>query len=425
MTTLKRTILFTSLAVFSAITLLTAWNHQNKSRYPSSEAASKWLPIVNAWERNPNVKAYYSFQDEFASQGRIRNHAFLFPTNKRDLNFFDPPIPCRVVEGRWPGKQAIELDQGSIRLPVEDVSSETFTVAFWIRQAGLGSITGENFSQAASIMAAHNGIWFGWRIDLLFPSNRIVFQIAKKRGEPSVGVVSAIRVPPKTWTHVAVTRQPNRICIYVNGILAGETPHDVQALPIPTGSNMKIGYIGNGFSSAIVQLDDLLILSSAPPPIFFLSLAQNEKQDLIPCEQEWVESSQNFVSRDYQKSFAVLNKAKSQLPENTKIQSWVEFMMGETQIKMGETDNGMNTLLDVILNPNAEVNIRLLALHEYLVTVEGVNRESDPEPFTYQSIRNFEPNYSELSTASYRYENAAANYDYYIPLNEAKIQAIQ
>lgn len=274
-------------------------------------------------------------------------------------------------------------------------------------------------------MAANNGIWFGWRIDLLFPSNRIVFQIAKERGEPTVGVVSAIRVPPKTWTHIAVTRHPNRICIYVNGILAGETPHDVQALPMPMGSNMKIGYVGNGFSSAIFQLDDLLILSAIPSPIFFLSLAQNEKQDLIPCAQEWEEASQNFVYRNYQNSIAVLNKAKSQLPENTKLQSWLEFMMGETQIKMGETDRGMNTLLDVILNPKAEANIRFLALHEYLVAHEGVNRESDPESFTYQSMRNFEPNYSELSTASYRYENAVANFDYYIPLNETKLQAIQ
>jgi hypothetical protein len=411
-------------ALVCGLTLFAAWSHQNKELYPTGIAASNWRPLVNPWRMNQGVVAYYSFQDEQLDKGQIRNRKTIFPTTRADFKFSQEQVPCRVVEGRWPGKQAIELDQGTIKLPTTGVSGATFAISFWIRHCGPGSIVGDNASDAASIAAASSGMWHGWRIDLLFPSNRIAFSIARKRGQPIVGVVSALRVPPRTWTHIAITREPQRIRIYVNGMLSGETKHDVSYSPLPNGSSFKLGYVGNGLSSAIVQYDDILLLSYIPATSFFLSQAQLESIDSLPLCDQWESASESFLKRDYDKAIEKLTQLKNNIPYNSKMRYWADFRLAEALFRLNKRQSAIQYYLDIRLNPNAPENIRLQALHEYLLIHEGVNDESDPEFYAYNSPLNFYPSFGEIAPASYRYRNAVSDYDYYIPLNENKMQSV-
>jgi hypothetical protein len=411
-------------ALFCGITLLAAWSHQNKELYPTGKAASNWHPVVNPWQMNKDVVAYYSFQDEQLNKGQVRNRKTIFPTDQGDFKFFQEPIPCRVVEGRWPGKQALEIDKGTIRLPSTGVSEETFAISFWIRHSGLGSVSGDNVGNAASIMAASSGIWHGWKIDLLFPSNRIVFNIARKRNEPTVGVVSSLRIPPRTWTHIAVTREPTRIRIFVNGMLAGETLHDIELLPLPPGNALKLGYIGNGSSSAVVQFDDLLVLSSIPPISFFLAQAQLKTIDELPFMDQWEKITESFFAGDYERAINQTQSLKRLLPEKSLLRHWLDFRTGEAYARMHKFDSALDFYLDIRLNKNAPENIRLQALHEYLLLHEGVNNDSDSDFYSYKSAKNTEVLQSEIAPASYRYLNAMSDYDYYIPLNESKMQTI-
>jgi hypothetical protein len=410
--------------LFCCGVLLTVWNHLNKERYPTGEAAANWHPLVNPWSANKGVVAYYTFQDELLEKGQIRNRKTIFPTTRADFKFFSKPVPCRVVEGRWPGKQALELDKSSIRLPPTGVDADTFAVSFWMRHSGPGSISGDNLGNAASIMSASSGVWYGWRIDILHPSNRIVFNIVRKRGQPTVGVISSLRIPPRTWTHIAVTREPTRIRIFVNGMLTGETKHDIEPLPLPPGSALMLGYIGNGFSSAVVAFDDLLILSYVPPISYFLTLAQPRLNEEFSYKEQWENITASFFSRDYEKAITELQLLKGSLPENSVFRHWIDFRRGEAYSLLHKLDSALACYLDMRLNKNAPENIRMQALHEYLSIHEGVNGDSDPDYYSYHSVLNTEIFYNETIPASYRYLNAISDYDYYIPLDEAKMQAV-
>lgn len=409
----------------SGFVLLSSWSHQNKELAVNSAAQENWHPLVNPWNVQPDVVAYYSFQDEFLCYGKLRNRVSLFPTSLRELKFIPNTAKFKTVAGRWPGKQAIELDNQLIRLPKHGTDKETFSLSVWIRHSGLGSISGDNFGNIATIIALNDGRWKGWRIDLIYPSNRIGFYLARKQGEPTVGVVSAIRVPPKTWTHIAVTRDPANIRIYVNGLLAGETPHDVKPTPIAIIDSLKLGYTGTGYCSAIVQLDDLLIRSSLPSHHTWLTEAMMEPREIFPAVEQWSEVTDRFFKQKLDESISLMMEIKKSLPSSSRSRHAIDFRIAEAHVRLGKLERAQDIYLDIILNSAAPENIRLSALHEYLSISQGVNNESDPSRFAYRREMNSFPEESSIANASYRYLNAVSYYDYYIPLNESKMQAIE
>lgn len=411
--------------LLAAFILFTSWLHQNKELPVTSIALENWQPVVTPWEPQPDVTAYYNFQDEFLGYGKIRNRASLLPTWLGDLKFISNKTPFKTVEGRWPGKQAVELDSQLIRLPMNGTDKETFALSVWLKHFGLGSIKGDNYDNIASSIALKDGRWQGWRIDLFYPSNRIGFHLARKQGEPSVGVVSAIRIPPKTWTHLAVTRDPSKICIFVNGILAGETPHDIKPTPISIVDSLKIGNTGTGYCSAVIQLDDLLIQSSAPPPNAWLSMAVMEPTELFPKNDLWTKATESFLNRDFSQAVSNLMELKKTLPGTSKTRHTIDFRLGEAYTQLGKRERAQDLYMDILLTSAAPENIRLAALHEYLAIGQGVNEESDPITFAYQLQKNYLPDETTAAHASYRYLNAVSDYNYYVPLNEEKMQAVK
>lgn len=425
MLVLKRLALLLFAVLATALVLLSIWSHQNKEIEVDAVAKQSWQPLLSPWETHPGVVAYYTFQDEYLCYGKLRNRVSVLPSSLRDFKLAPNKNTFKTVEGRWPGKQTVELDHQLIRLPKHGTDTETFALSVWIRHSGLGTIAGDNFSNIATIIALNDGRWKGWRIDLLYPSNRIGFYLARKQGEPTVGVVSAIRVPPKTWTHIAVTRDPSNIRIYVNGLLAGETPHDVKPTQIPVIDSLKLGYTGTGYSSAIVQLDELLILSKIPPPQEWLSQAMMEPTAAFPHQQRWLEATDRFLDNDLNKSISLMTEIKKSLPSTSKSRHAVDFRLAESHVRLGKIEQAQDIYLDIILNRGAPENIRLAALHEYLTIGQGVNEESDPTAFAYKRIKNSYPDESEVTIASYRYLNAVSYYNYYLPLNEEKMQAIE
>lgn len=422
---LKRLTLAFLALLTTSLVLLSSWLHQNKELAVKSTAAKIWHPIIKPWASQPDVVAYYSFQDEYLCFGKLRNRASLFPTSLREIKFVPNSTPIKTAEGRWEGKQAVELDSQLIRLPMNGTDQETFSLSVWIKHKGLGSITGDNYGNIASVIALKDGRWQGWRIDLFYPSNRIGFYLARKQGEPPVGVISAIRVPPNTWTHLAVTRNTSAIRIYINGLLAGETPHDIRPSPISIIDSLKLGYIGTGYCSAVIQLDDLLIHSSEQPPHVWLSMAAMEPTELFPKADLWIQASNSFLNGDLAGTITQLAELKKSLPNEARSRYIIDYRLGEAYTRLGKLERAQDLYLDIILTSTAPENIRLAALHEYLVISQGVNMESDPTPFSYQVRKNYLPDEEAVVHSSYRYSNAISDYAYFLPLNEEKMQAIE
>jgi hypothetical protein len=207
-------------------------------------------------------------------------------------------------------------------------------------------------------------------------------------------------------------------------MLTGETQHDIEPLPLPKGSNLRLGYIGNGLSSAVVQFDDLMVLSYVPPISYFLSHAQLQSKEEIPHADQWEKITESFFAHDYELAITQSKALKSLLPESSKLRHWLDFRIGEAFSQRNKLDSALDSYLDIRLNSKAPENIRMQALHEYLLIHAGVDDDSDSDFYSYKSAKNTEVLYNEITPASYRYLNALSDYDYYIPMNEAKMQAV-
>ncbi len=368
--------------------------------------------------KRKDLTAYYSFQDEYLSRGLLRNRRKAFPTTLRELKTPTSHDFCgRIVQGRWPEKQAIELDKHSLRLSAEFVANGDFALSAWVRQAGLGMVQGGNSDNAATLFALSDGVWTGWRIDLLFPSNRLVFQIAQGQTKSPIGVVSTIRIPPKTWTHIAVSRDSQKIRVFVNGLIAGEVKHDSNPTPIPPTSCLNVGYAGNGLCSAIIHIDELATFSSPPTCQAVLANALQTTSSPYP-NQLLEEASRYFVSRDYEKAKSVYESLIKLVNTDPSLRATLTYRIGELNRLLKKEALALNIFKTLAQEQNIPAPIRSLALHDYLSLKEQTLFSSDEQLLNY--TKNFYPDYTELAPASDKYLDAMIEYDFCLPLTPLK-----
>lgn len=412
---LRQLVLILNFFLFALFTCFVSWSHQNKEVISEENSDSDaWYNFRKESVIESDLVAFYSFQDEMLKYGSIRNRKKVLPTTLRDIKPAEGKIIGRIVSTRWPGKQGLELDQESIRLPVTDVAGESFTVSFWIRQNGLGKVRGANFDAAASLIALGDGIWNGWRIDLLSPSNRVVFQLATPRDRKEAGVCGSLRIPPKTWTHVAVSRDPKRIRLYVNGLLSGEREHDLLPTKLTPTNSLKIGYAGNGLSSSSFQIDELCIWSTARKPFWILcdSLYCHYSNENI--EQIFDEASTAFCNRAHLYALSLYEECLKQDSLPAPMKSAIQFRCGEIHAVLGNTDQALRIYSDLSTQNGPPCPIKSHSMHNLLYLQEQQKNPLESE-LSYFSVAN-SLLYGELSAASTNYTNAMIEYDFLSPV---------
>lgn len=416
-TLLKLAVIASHSIIFVALLAITVWAHNNKECLPPQEAATtEWFQYRKAILRS-NPTHYFSFQDELLERGFLRNRIELFPTSFRQVR--EPVnIPTtKIVEGRWKWKQALELDRSTIRFPVNHLSESHFSVTAWILHHDLGTIKGANYQQAASIIALGDGVWNGWRIDVLYPNNRLTFQVAQGKNKPPIGVASNFSIPPNTWTHIGVTKEANSIAIYINGILAGRKSVQLPKITQLEKANLKAGYIGNGFSSSWFVLDELILWNRPLSPSDFVRLTAAESCSITRPE-EWDEASCAMFSdslrecRDHFESIANHNNEPSHL------RHLATFRLAELDQKNGNPLLASERLKKLIHTPNVASSLRHFALHQYLLAVHSPSQTSGLRTTKSET----ELDYSVLAQAPRGFEIAEQEYQFSIPIVTPKFQ---
>jgi hypothetical protein len=402
--------------LFSVLVIFAIWFHQNKEiNIPESVIATKWNRYCDHLKRQPDLVAFYSFQDEHLDGGKIRNRKSAFPTTKLDLDLSQRKTTGRIVEGHWPNKQAIELDRDYIRLPANGLTKDTFTISMWVRHNGCGSLPSQNIDGVATIICLSDGIWSGWRIDLLFPSNRAVFHISRGKPLASVGVTSSFRIPPKTWTHLGVTRDKTRIRIYENGLLAGETLHNATPTQIQPYEAIKFGYAGNGLGSALIQIDELTFWSTAKSDDYFLWASLNRPPPSDSHSQSLKMASEAFAKNELRSALKYYHNCAHYLRSHPDANAVIALRIQELYRETGETDKAMAICEQLFQNTKIPLNIRHLALHDFLMIKEGTTVETEP---SHRSMTmNYQPIYNDLVPASREYSNTCIEYDFLIPIH--------
>lgn len=418
---LKRLVLLLFL-LFAALNCFVSWYHQNKEvNYAENRDLASWRSFRNKLVSDRNLVAYYSFQDENLQFGSLRNRRTLLPNTLSDFKSHNKKTIGRVVTSRWNGKQGIELDKEYLRLPITAVSEDCFTLAFWIRQNGLGTVKGGNFAAAASLITLGDGVRSGWRLDLLSPSNRVIFQLAKPEEQQEAGVCASLRVPPKTWTHIAISRTPDRIRIYVNGLLAGESEHNLLPTRLTPTTSLKIGYAGNGMSSSLFQIDELAIWSSEKKPHEILYHSQ-----CLTCLDEnfgkrFDNASVLFAKLAYPDALSLYEEILTCEELPSLIKAVIQFRCGEIHSILGNMPKAIEIYGLLLAHPTCPIPTKSHALHDMLFLKE---KQSNPEDtdLTPFSVAN-STLYGELSYASTNYTNAMIEYDFLIPLDESPFKS--
>lgn len=402
---------------FAALNCFVSWFHENKEVvHAENRELASWRSFRTKLVGDRDLVAYYSFQDENLQFGSVRNRSTIFPTTLSDLKTSDKKLIGRVLTTRWPGKQGIELDKEHLRLPITAVSENCFTLAFWIRQNGLGTVKGSNFAAAASLITLGDGVRSGWRLDFLSPSNRVIFQLAipKDRRE-AAGICASLRIPPKTWTHIAISRSSNRLRLYVNGLLAGEREHNLPSTPLTPTSNLKIGYAGNGISSSLFQIDELSIWSSEKKPYEILYHSQGLSCHDGDFGKSFDTASVLFAKLAYSDALYRYEEILTHEELPSLIKAVIRFRCGEIYSILGNTPKAIENYSQLIAQPTCPIPTKSHALHDMLFLKEKQSNpnETDLTPF---SVAN-STLYGELSSASTNYTNAMIEYDFLTPLD--------
>ena len=169
-------------------------------------AADRWPAYRESIRKTPGLVRLYTFEG-------VRDTGSAVPDlagGKDALRFVPYEVKgapavndLGLTAGRWPDKQAVQLDRGHYEAGALVHSQKAFTVECWFREHGAGGLQprGKN----GTLLAMGTGYYDGWRITLRDPSRTITFALG--RPKPVFAISTSLRnfVPMGQWLHLAAT----------------------------------------------------------------------------------------------------------------------------------------------------------------------------------------------------------------------------
>jgi hypothetical protein len=183
---------------------------QEKARSEWQRRKEAWRASSSTLSNDPTLLAYYAFESDSRFERRLRNAAA-----GSDRASDGAIVGCRWVEGRWPGKDALEFKGtgGRVRIEVPGVF-DALTLATWVRVDSL------DYAYSSLLMAdAFDAGGLHWQITKA-GQVRLGIQGPQNRGGQDC-TTPAILGPERLgqWVHLAVVidRVAHRLVHYVDG----------------------------------------------------------------------------------------------------------------------------------------------------------------------------------------------------------------
>jgi len=235
-----------------------------RDRHGLHERLLAWQGFSRGFSQHRDLLAYLDFQPSGESARSLVNLAAHAPAGSGAAI-----VGCDWVEGRWPGKGALEFKRTDDRVRMNAPGNfASLTFLAWIRVDGLPNrinalISGENTERLGETQ------WYVYEDGSLGIGVR-----AAERGKPtqwwhvhSSPVFKGNTLG--TWTFVATVfdRAANRLTHYVNGQAVSTTPIGIEQL-LELGT-MEIGNLGSHDGSAREvgnfegRIDEVAVLSTA------------------------------------------------------------------------------------------------------------------------------------------------------------------
>lgn len=227
---------------------------------PVSAAQTPGGGAYEAWRRHrdtvlqtPGLVRYYTF--EHASDTPLANLA-----GSNDALTLraakGKATEVNWVEGRWPEKRAVRLDQDYLAANAFAVPNRAFTVAAWIATHGQGAIQGDSVPTGGTLFSAGTGYWDGWRVTLRCPENVVGFEIGRPKPSHSVGIGGGPMID-NAWRHLVASWDGHSMRLHLDGRLIASGPFD--GAYAPPGAQLRIGFAGAGWGSVVLDVDELAV----------------------------------------------------------------------------------------------------------------------------------------------------------------------
>jgi len=345
-------------------------------------------PFADLWQQHrrevlndPTLERYFSFQDIRSDQDGYSNLAGW----GRNLAVTRDPsnvvvAAIKSVEGRWPWKRAVQVDQLPLESTPFNASAKAFTVAAWIRHHGQGMVPGGNYETAGTLLAVGDGVWSGWRLTMYYPCNVMAFEIGRPKPQQSVGVTALSRVPPEVWTHVACSWDGQQISMYVNGVLSASVPYSGEFYPAKSHSKLRIGYVGNGLGSVRFDIDEFATWERCLSPSEVLRNAWFQHPVSDEIATKFQSAGASLISRKLSEAIQTYSKLAEDRSLSQELKALARMRIGECQREQQEYDLAMLQFSQVASDEGASDSCRRAALLESLALTEGLKLSKDLAP---------------------------------------------
>jgi tetratricopeptide (TPR) repeat protein len=241
---------------------MAGWSVDVLAGEPGGATYQDWLKRRDAIAKDASVLRYYTFEDAKDAAAQVPNLAgdksepLAF---KMEAKGGAPKDEFRLVDGRWPEKKAVRLDQGYFFAKPPEVAGKAFTAVLWLRKTGQGAHRGNGGGTNGMIVAVGNGYWDGWRLFTSYPGREVRFEIGRPQPSHSEGIDTA-SVPDGSWLHLAATWDGKEMRVYLNGDLAAT---GIFKDAYTQGGQLHIGYANSGVGSVVQDVDEFVFYNRA------------------------------------------------------------------------------------------------------------------------------------------------------------------
>lgn len=224
---------------------------------PGGATYQDWLKRRDAVSKDASVVRYYTFEDAKDATTPVPN---LAGDKTEPLVFKPTPKEAfRLVDGRWPEKKAVRLDQGYYFAKPPAVANKAFTAVMWVRKIGQGTQRGNSGTTNGMLVAVGNGYWDGWRLFTSYPSRQIRLEIGRPQPSHSEGI-DTDSVADGAWLHLAATWDGQEMRVYLNGDLAAAGAFKDA---YTQGGELHIGFANAGIGSLVQDVDEFVFYNRA------------------------------------------------------------------------------------------------------------------------------------------------------------------
>ena len=313
-----------------------------------------WQRHREALKRHAHLKRFYTFENVSATDPTVPSVA----GDEEPLTYLGNQ-PVVRVEGRWPRKTAVRIDEGFYQAKPFDVTDKSFTVGIWFRKHGQGVHLG-NGRTNGMLLAQGDGYWSGLRLWSDYPARSIHFEIGRPKPNSSFGLTAPGPLPDGVWHHLAATWDGQEMRLYLNGIPLGKTAYSGE-YSAPNGP-LRIGFANAGIGSLKLDVDEVAVFNRALPEAEILRHAHFAAPLSAAAEQQFLAAFAAMGKSDWASAQAEFERISQAQDVATEYRYVARMELARCLSRRGNGGAAVSQYAAVFEDPDAPPQVREMAL---------------------------------------------------------------